>query len=64
MLGLVLFLSGQYDEAVELLEGGRAVFWSQVSQLRTPVNALRNVASEFFKNLGRIFFELEQGCVC
>ena len=58
MLGLVLFRPGQYDEAVELLEEGRAVFWSQVLQLRTPVNALRNVAPEFFEKLRRISFEL------
>ena len=58
MLGLVLFQPGQYDEAVELLEEGRAVFWSQVLQLRTPVNALRNVAPEFFEKLRRISFEL------
>ena len=54
----MLFRPGRYDEAVELLEEGRAVFWSQVLRLRTPVNALRNVAPEFFENLGRISFEL------
>jgi hypothetical protein len=32
----------RYEEAVELLEAGRSVFWSQSLHLRTPLNDLQN----------------------
>jgi tetratricopeptide (TPR) repeat protein len=53
--------SGQYDKAVELLEEGRAVFWSQALQLRTPMTDLREVAPELEKKLRQISTVLEQG---
>jgi hypothetical protein len=53
--------SGQFDKAVELLEEGRAVFWSQALQLRTPMADLRDIAPELEDNLRQISFALEQG---
>ena len=53
--------SGLYHEAVELLEEGRAVFWSQALQLRTPMDDLRTVAPHLEQELKRLSFELEQG---
>lgn len=55
--------SGQYDKAVELLEEGRAVFWSQALQLRTPIAHLREVAPELEQNLRRISLALERGSI-
>ncbi|KAF8512786.1 CHAT domain-containing protein [Gautieria morchelliformis] len=52
---------GQYERAVELLEEGRAVFWSQAMQLRTPMSDLRDVAPELEQRLRRISLTLEQG---
>ncbi|KAF8501295.1 CHAT domain-containing protein, partial [Gautieria morchelliformis] len=53
--------SGQFERAVELLEEGRAVFWSQALQLRTPMTALRKVAPGLEETLRDISLELEQG---
>jgi hypothetical protein len=53
--------SGQYDRAVELLEEGRGVFWSQALTLRTPMTDLHGVAPELEKRLRCISFALEQG---
>ncbi|KIM87777.1 hypothetical protein PILCRDRAFT_3527 [Piloderma croceum F 1598] len=53
--------SGQSDKAVELLEEGRAVFWSQALQLRTPMDDLRDVKPELEKELKRISLALETG---
>jgi len=43
--------SRQYGKAVELLEAGRGIFWSQALQLRTPVTDLHEVAPELEKKL-------------
>ncbi|KAF8531369.1 CHAT domain-containing protein [Gautieria morchelliformis] len=53
--------SGQCDKAVELLEEGRAVFWSQALQLRTPMDDLHESAPELEAKLRRISLALEQG---
>jgi hypothetical protein len=53
--------SGQYDQAVELLESGRGVFWSQALQLRSSTTDLSEVAPELEKELRHISFALEQG---
>jgi hypothetical protein len=53
--------SGQYGKAVELLEEGRAIFWSQALQLRTPMSHLREVAPELEMKLKSLSFVLEQG---
>ncbi|KAF8501977.1 CHAT domain-containing protein [Gautieria morchelliformis] len=53
--------SGQCERAVELLEEGRAVFWSQALQLRSPMTELRDVAPELEQKLRSISLALEQG---
>ena len=53
--------SGQYDKAVELLEEGRAIFWAQALQLRTPMTDLHDVAPELGEKLRSISLALEQG---
>ncbi|KAF8492900.1 CHAT domain-containing protein, partial [Gautieria morchelliformis] len=53
--------SGQFERAVELLEEGRAVFWSQALQLRTPTTDLRKVAPGLEESLRDISLALEQG---
>jgi hypothetical protein len=53
--------SGRFERAVELLEEGRAVFWSQALQLRTPMAELRKVAPELERVLRDISLALEQG---
>ncbi|KAF8509622.1 CHAT domain-containing protein [Gautieria morchelliformis] len=53
--------SGQFERAVELLEEGRAVFWSQALQLRTPMTDLRKVAPGLEGTLRDISLALEQG---
>ena len=51
--------SGQLEMAVELLEEGRGVFWSQALQLRTPITNLHDVAPELEKEVRRISLALE-----
>ncbi|KIM78158.1 hypothetical protein PILCRDRAFT_11384 [Piloderma croceum F 1598] len=53
--------SGQYEKAVELLEEGRAIFWSQALQLCAPMTRLHKVAPELGKKLKSLSFALEQG---
>jgi tetratricopeptide (TPR) repeat protein len=53
--------SGKFGMAVELLEEGRAVFWSQVLQLRNPLSELTLEAPELAQKLKDISRALEQG---
>jgi hypothetical protein len=53
--------SGQFDLAVELLEEGRGVFWSQVLQLRDPLSELTYKKPELAQKLKDISHSLEQG---
>jgi tetratricopeptide (TPR) repeat protein len=53
--------SGDFDKAVEFLEAGRAVFWAQVLNLRTPLEALRLVSPELEQKLRDISTTLERG---
>ncbi|KIM74613.1 hypothetical protein PILCRDRAFT_14277 [Piloderma croceum F 1598] len=52
---------GRPDRAVELLEGGRTVFWAQALQLHKPTMDLRDTAPELEEQLRRISIALEQG---
>ncbi|KAF8545977.1 hypothetical protein OG21DRAFT_1368101, partial [Imleria badia] len=47
--------------AVEWLEQGRSVVWSQFSQLRTPVDALKSVYPELATQFEHVSRELEHG---
>ena len=50
-----------YDKAVELLEEGRAIFWSQALELRTPMTYLREVAPMLGSRLESLSSALERG---
>ncbi|PPQ92057.1 hypothetical protein CVT25_007488, partial [Psilocybe cyanescens] len=57
-------LSGNLDKAIEFLESGRAIFWSQVLSLRSPFHQLRNIepnGPELADRLQDIANELENG---
>ncbi|PPQ93376.1 hypothetical protein CVT25_007085 [Psilocybe cyanescens] len=60
-------LSGNLDKAIEFLEAGRGIFWSQVLSLRSPFDQLRNIAPngpELADRLQDIANELEKGSHC
>ncbi|KAF9007517.1 CHAT domain-containing protein [Cyathus striatus] len=50
---------GRFEEAVEFLEQGRAIYWSQVLQLRSPVEALLQKAPELANALQSISSQLQ-----
>ncbi|KAJ6605440.1 CHAT domain-containing protein [Mycena vulgaris] len=54
---------GQKDlpKAVEFLEAGRSVFWSQALQLRSPLHGLERADPELAKNVAELFKQLEGG---
>ncbi|KAF8998725.1 CHAT domain-containing protein [Cyathus striatus] len=51
---------GKYNEAIEFLEAGRAVFWLQALQLRNPMDRLRDSAQELHEKLSGISAELDK----
>ncbi|KAJ6576098.1 CHAT domain-containing protein [Mycena vulgaris] len=51
---------GQYETALELLEAGRSVFWSQSLHLRTPLDDLRASHPLFATKLTELSSKLEQ----
>ncbi|KIM38266.1 hypothetical protein M413DRAFT_448000 [Hebeloma cylindrosporum] len=53
--------NGDLDKAVEFLEAGRAIFWAQVLNLRTPLEDLRSVSPELERKLRDISAGLERG---
>ncbi|KAF8886627.1 hypothetical protein CPB84DRAFT_1850089 [Gymnopilus junonius] len=52
---------GRLDKAVEYLETGRGVFWTQFLRLRSPLDQLHDIAPELERDLKRISVALEQG---
>ncbi|TFK33856.1 CHAT domain-containing protein, partial [Crucibulum laeve] len=52
---------GYKERAVELLEAGRGIFWSQTLQLRSPLNDLEDIAPELTEKLYAIATALESG---
>ncbi|KAJ6526443.1 hypothetical protein B0H19DRAFT_1385724 [Mycena capillaripes] len=50
---------GQFDKAVEFLCAGRAVFWTQALQLRTPLDELQSVAPHLALKLRTVSKGLE-----
>ena len=46
--------AGEYGRALEWLEAGRAVVWSQVLQLRTPVDDLQQLHPQLAKDFLRV----------
>ena len=53
--------AGKLEKAIEFLEAGRSVFWSQVLSLRSPINQLRDIAPELADKLQDIGTALELG---
>ena len=53
--------SGHIDKAIELLEAGRSIFWSQVLSLRSPFDQLHKIAPELADKLQNIATKLEVG---
>jgi tetratricopeptide (TPR) repeat protein len=53
--------AGKFDLAVEFLEEGRAIFWSQALQLRTSMDKLQPVAPVLATKLHGISYTLEKG---
>ncbi|PVF92618.1 hypothetical protein CPB86DRAFT_877740 [Serendipita vermifera] len=51
----------QYDKALEWLEQGRSVVWTQILQLRTPVDNLREIKPELAEHLVQISQLLDGG---
>ncbi|KAI0088457.1 CHAT domain-containing protein [Irpex rosettiformis] len=50
---------GEYGMALEWLEAGRAVVWSQTLQLRTPLNDLQRLHPKLADDLHRVFQALQ-----
>ena len=50
---------GQFEEAIETLEQGRAILWSEMRGFRTPITQLIQVDSPSTKRLAEINQELE-----
>ncbi|KDR74447.1 hypothetical protein GALMADRAFT_269334 [Galerina marginata CBS 339.88] len=53
--------AGKIEEAVELLEEGRAIFWSQAMRLRSPIGDLEAVDPELAEKLRSVGRKLEAG---
>jgi hypothetical protein len=51
--------SNEYARAVEFLEAGRSVFWSQALQLRTPFDRLNTAHPDVGRRMEKIMRELE-----
>jgi tetratricopeptide (TPR) repeat protein len=51
----------EYDKALEWLEQGRSIVWTQILQLRTPMDHLRDVKPNFAERLVQISRVLDQG---
>jgi len=51
--------NGNLQKAVEFLEAGRGVFWSQILRLRSPVDRLRDIAPQLADALIRVSTELD-----
>ena len=55
--------SGKIDIAIEFLEAGRTIFWSQALGLRTPLDDLDSAAPDLAQKLRNISRALEQGAL-
>jgi hypothetical protein len=55
--------SGHFDQAVEFLEEGRNIFWSQALQLRASFDQLHLIAPDLAQKLQGISRALEQGAL-
>jgi tetratricopeptide (TPR) repeat protein len=51
----------RYDKAIEWLDQGRSIVWTQILHLRTPVDELRDVNSDLAERLLRVSRSLDRG---
>jgi tetratricopeptide (TPR) repeat protein len=51
----------QYEKALEWLEQGRSIVWTQILQLRTPVDQLRDVNPDLAERLLKVSRQLDRG---
>ncbi|KAJ7897001.1 CHAT domain-containing protein, partial [Mycena leptocephala] len=51
---------GKNDIAIEFLEAGRSIFWSQALHLRTPLDDLATIRPDFAAKLANLAKKLEQ----
>ncbi|KDR71780.1 hypothetical protein GALMADRAFT_126706 [Galerina marginata CBS 339.88] len=56
--------AGNLGKAIEFLEAGRAVFWSQALSLRSPLDQLRDIDPGLADKLRKIGMVLEAGSHC
>ena len=54
-------LTGDLDKAIEFLEAGRSVFWTQILSLRSPFNQLHDVDPKLASKMQEIATALELG---
>ncbi|KAF8180680.1 CHAT domain-containing protein [Mycena galopus ATCC 62051] len=50
----------KYEDAVQLLEAGRSIFWSQALRLRTPFDVLDTIRPDLSAKLAQLSRQLEQ----
>jgi hypothetical protein len=50
---------GNFEEAVELLDLGRSVFWQQASSLRSNLETLRKAEPNLAQEFGKIGWQLD-----
>ncbi|KAG8817354.1 hypothetical protein FRC19_011401, partial [Serendipita sp. 401] len=60
-IAAIAILIGQCDKAIEWLEQGRSIVWTQILQLRTPVDELRAVEPDLADRLLHVSSLLDQG---
>jgi len=53
--------AGNLDKAVEFLEAGRTIFWSQLLSVRSPFDELQKISPELANQLQHISTALEHG---
>ncbi|KAJ7229390.1 CHAT domain-containing protein [Mycena rebaudengoi] len=51
----------KYEDAVQLLEAGRSIFWSQALRLHTPLEDLQRIHPELASKVSALLKELERG---
>jgi len=53
--------AGKLEKAIEFLEAGRSIFWTQVLSLRSPFNQLHDIELELADRMRELSTELELG---
>jgi tetratricopeptide (TPR) repeat protein len=59
----VAIITGEYSRAVEWLESGRTIVWSQLLHLRTPLDELRERDPKLASKLEQVSYALEHASI-